>query len=84
MATPVVAGIAALILEYYPSLTAAQLKSVLMGSVTKFPGLRVRVPGSRNKAEFATLSVSGGIVNAYNALEMAARLQSHGQIAAQK
>jgi cell wall-associated protease len=76
MATPVVAGIAALVLEYFPSLTAAQLKAVLMSSVTKFPGLRVRVPGSRNKAEFATLSVSGGIVNAYGALEMAAKLQA--------
>ncbi len=74
MAAPVVAGVAALVLEYYPTLTAAQLKSVLMGSVTKFPGLRVRVPGGKNKADFATLSVSGGIVNAYGALELAARL----------
>lgn len=84
MATPVVAGIAALVLEYYPTLTAAQLKSVLMGSVTKFPGLHVRVPGSKNKAAFASLSVSGGIVNAYSALEMAAGLQGRSRTSAQK
>lgn len=77
MATPVVTGIAALILEYYPSLTAEQVKYVIEHSVTKFPGLMVKKPGSDKMVPFSTLSVTGGIVNAYAALKLAATL--HGE-----
>ena len=75
MASPVVAGIAALVLEYYPNLTAKQLKYVIEHSVTKFPSLIVKVPGGDDKAAFSTLSVTGGIVNAYNALKLASTLK---------
>jgi len=75
MATPVVAGIAALILEYYPKLSAAQLKYVLESSVTPFPDKMVVRPGSKTKVAFGTLSSKGGIVNAYTALKLAATLK---------
>ena len=75
MATPVVTGIAALILEYYPNLTAEQVKYVIEHSVTKFPGLMVKKPGSDKMVPFSSLSVTGGIVNAYSALKLAATLQ---------
>lgn len=35
MAAPVVAGVAALILSYYPNITAPQLKALLMKTVYK-------------------------------------------------
>jgi cell wall-associated protease len=70
-AAPVVAGIAALILEYYPKLTAVQLKEILMKSVTPLKGKMVYRPGSKVKVDFASLSVTGGIVNAYDALKLA-------------
>ena len=75
MATPVVAGVAALVLEYYPKLSAKQLKYVLEQSVSRYPGDIVSTPGTGAKTDFAELSETGGIVNAYNALKVAATLK---------
>jgi cell wall-associated protease len=72
MAAPEVSGVAALLLEYYPKLTAHQLKDILLRSVTPLKGKIVYQPGTRKKVDFATLSVSGGVLNAYNALKLAA------------
>ena len=76
MATPVVAGIAALILEYYPNLSGEQVKNILMQSVTSLKGKMVYKPGKGIKADFSTLCVSGGVVNAYKALLLAAKASS--------
>lgn len=77
MASPAVAGVAALIRSYYPQLTAGQVKRILMNSGTKLD-LKVIKPGSPSQENpkgiqvpFADLSVTGRIVNAYNALKMA-------------
>jgi subtilisin family serine protease len=61
VATPIVAGLAALIMEYYPRLSAIQVKDIIMKSVVKRPFLKDKC-------------VSGGIVNAYDALKLAAKL----------
>lgn len=73
MACPVVTGIAALIREYYPKLTAAQVKDIIMNSVVKVTH-NVNLPGEqRNKSiPFADLCISGGIVNTCQALILAA------------
>jgi cell wall-associated protease len=71
MATPVVAGIAALIMEYYPGLTAIQVKNILLQSVTSLKGKIVYKPGTNTKVDFGTLCRTGGVVNAYNALQLA-------------
>jgi subtilisin family serine protease len=77
MAAPVVSGLAALILDFYPNLTATDLKNVIMASVTK-TDQSVSRPGSEDKdsVSFQTLSVTGGIVNAYNALKMAEQMSN--------
>lgn len=75
MASPVVAGIAALVLEYNPTLTAKQLYWVLNQSVTKLDDTMVIKPGSNDKVPFSSLSTTGGIVNAYNALKLAATIK---------
>jgi cell wall-associated protease len=74
MAAPVVTGIAALLLEYYPQLSARQVKYILTHSVMYLPGNKVKWASTGKKIDFSELSVSGGIVNAYNALQMAATL----------
>jgi subtilisin family serine protease len=73
MAAPVVTGVAALVMSYYPSLTAADVRKILLASTAKYPSQLVFRPGenSKDKVPFGTLSVTGGIVNAYNALKMA-------------
>ena len=73
MASPVVAGVAALIRSYYPNLSAKQVKQILMSTVTKV-NQQVIKPGTENKVPFSSLSVSGGIVNAYEALKMAEKM----------
>ena len=40
MASPVTAGLAALILSYYPELTAPQVKDIILKSVTPVPGIK--------------------------------------------
>lgn len=71
MAAPEVAGVAALVRSYYPQLSASQVKHILMNSGTKVD-LEVKKPGGDGeKVPFSDLSVSGRIVNAYNALKMA-------------
>jgi cell wall-associated protease len=74
-ASPITAGIAALVLEYYPTLSAKQLKQVILESATPLNGTMVLKPGSQTeKVDFATLSKTGGVVNAYKALVAASKL----------
>ncbi len=71
MAAPEVAGIAVLIRSYYPQLSASQVKHIIMNSGIKVD-LNVKLPGGDGKlVPFSDLSVSGRVVNAYNALLMA-------------
>jgi subtilisin family serine protease len=76
MASPVVAGVAALIMSYYPELTATQVKQVILDSATRYP-IQVRLPGEEEGAAttipFSQLSITGGVVNAYAALQLAAQ-----------
>ncbi len=74
MASPNVAGVAALIRSYYPKLTAKQVKHILMDSGVAIT-TDVIVGGKPNDVRpFSTLSKSGKMVNAYNALLMADKM----------
>lgn len=71
MAAPAVAGIAALIRSYYPSLSASQVKNVLMQSGLSSKA-SVILSGEPSKSKpFSEVSKSGKMVNAYNALLLA-------------
>jgi subtilisin family serine protease len=73
MAAPVVSGLAAVLMGYYPNLTAGDVKNIIMKSAMNVGGQTVARPGSnsRRQVPFGTLSVTGGIINAYNAVKMA-------------
>ncbi len=71
MASPVVTGMAALIREYYPKLKAGQVKQLIMQSAVK-PSHPVLVDQGKRKVTMSDISVSGGIVNVYQALQAAA------------
>lgn len=73
MAGPVVAGIAALTLQYYPNLTAKQLKYVIEKSAMQ-PKEKVNKPGTDEKVQLGEISKTGGIVNAYEAVKLASTL----------
>lgn len=72
MAAPVVAGMAATLRSYFPDLTAKQIKDVLMQSVTPIKE-KVNKPGTDKLLSFNQLSLSGGAVNLYKAVELASR-----------
>lgn len=74
MATPVVAGVAALIREYYPELTAEQVKYVIDHSTTPITE-KVKLPGTDEMVYLSDISKSGGEVNAYNAVKLASTLK---------
>lgn len=70
MASPVVAGVAALLFSYYPHLTAAQVKEIIEKSVVAPEG-QVNIPGTQNKTNLNTISKTGGVVNVLKAVELA-------------
>jgi cell wall-associated protease len=78
LASPEVAGVAALVLSQHPELTAVQLKKALMDHARKYPNLMVVKPGTnREMVPFSSLSVSGGIVDAYATLKALDPTLSH-------
>lgn len=83
MAAPVVAGIAALVLEYYPELSAEQLKYVIEKSVRPITG-KVKLPGTDEEVSLSDISKTGGEVNAYNAVKLAATLKGERNMKAVK
>jgi subtilisin family serine protease len=74
MASPVVAGLAALIMEYFPDLSPRQVKMVIEKSAQKVT-TKVKNPDTGEEAELSDLSKTGGIVNAYEALKLASTLK---------
>lgn len=74
MASPVTAGVAALVRSYYPELSAEQVKAVIEGSVVPLSET-VKKPGTSEKVPFATLSRTGGVVNAYKAIQAASQVK---------
>ena len=74
MASPNVAGVAALIRSYYPKLSAKQVKHILMDSGVAITTDVVVGGNPKDVRSFTTLSKSGKIVNAYNALLMAEKM----------
>ena len=80
LACATVAGVAALLKSYFPKLTGSQIRDILLKSVTSRKGvevekgIRVNDQPSQDLFLFDDLCISGGIVNAYQAIEEAAKI----------
>jgi subtilisin family serine protease len=70
MACPVVAGIAALLMEYYPTLSATQVKNIIEKSAVVIDS-PVKKPGTSDKLMLSEISKTGAVVNAYEAVKLA-------------
>ena len=71
MAAPAVSGVASLILSYFPRLSAQKLKSIILES-----GIKVDIKINHDEREsiyLDSISKTGKIVNAYNALILASK-----------
>ncbi|KAF2514898.1 S8 family peptidase [Flavobacterium foetidum] len=74
MATPMVSATASLIWTYYPKLTVQQVKQIILDSGTAY-NLEVLVPGTKDKkVPFSELSKSGKVLNVYNAMSLAEKV----------
>jgi cell wall-associated protease len=70
MAAPVVTGVAALIMEYFPNLTAAEVKYCIEKSAY-MPPAKAKKPGTEDEMVPLSELSSGGILNAYGAVKLA-------------
>ena len=75
MAAPVVAGVAALIRQNYPSLTAVQTKQIILLSAVPCKE-KIIIPGTKKKSKLKEISTTGAIVNAYEALVLAEKVNT--------
>lgn len=83
LAVASVAGVAALIKSYYPHLTGSQIREILLENVTSRADVEVekgiRLDNGQQSQDlflFGDLCVSGGILNAYQAVMAADKLQN--------
>ena len=77
-ACPLTAGVAALIMSYFPNLTSTEVRDVIVKSAVDFKDLEVNKPAGHDKeaetVKFGDLSATGGIVNAYEAVKLASSM----------
>ena len=71
MSAPVVTGLAALLMSYYPEFDYKKIKQIILNSAIKLNNVKVSQPGTGQLIDFSLLFSSGGIVNAYEAVKMA-------------
>ena len=78
MASPVVSGVAALLMAYFPDLSATDVRDILLESSVRYGDRMVPQPGAPSPTgdpapvvPFGTLSVTGGVVNTYEAVRLA-------------
>lgn len=74
MAAPAVAGVAAVLRSYFPNLSAAQVKQVIMDSGLSTSATVVLGGDPSNTQAFSQISTSGKMVNLYNAFIMASKI----------
>lgn len=75
MAAPVTSGVAAVLRSYFPNLTAAQIKLLIMDTATKSKKMVIK-PGTEDEmVTLSEISVTGGYVNAFEAVKKALSME---------
>lgn len=71
MASPMVAGVAAVLKGYYPKFTMDEIRQIILDSADDFSDTEQVKPGSDEKVKFGELSVTGSVVNLRAAVKLA-------------
>lgn len=74
MAAPAAAGVGALLMSNFETMTGAQAKAIIFRQIRLYDGLEVHLPGSQAldlPVPFANLSVTGGVIDAYRSIQLA-------------
>lgn len=80
MAAPVASGVAALLMSYFPEYSAAEVREILLQSSRRFNGLKVIKPGTADEVPMEDLCVTGGVINAYEAVRYAQSRKSSSRL----
>jgi cell wall-associated protease len=70
MASPMVAGVAALLKSYFPAMTMNEIKDVMLKSAKSYKGVKQYKPGTEELVDFGTLSVTGAVIDVNAAVKM--------------
>ena len=70
MAAPMVTGVAAFLKSYFPELSMKEIKDIILASAKSYKGTEVPTPGSGEMIDFASLSVTGAVVDLPAAVKM--------------
>ncbi|MEQ8364596.1 MAG: S8 family peptidase [Cyclobacteriaceae bacterium] len=76
MASPVTAGVVAVIMSYFPEFTVLEVKEIIRQSTRKFDNLKISTPGGKGEIEFSQISSTGGLVNLYEAVKLSQELKA--------
>ena len=68
MACPMVTGAAAMVKSYFPEMTMKEITDVLLSTAKSYKGVMEIHPETKKPADFAELSVTGGVINLKNAI----------------
>ena len=77
MAAPVVTGVVALVLNYYPEMDRAKVKEIVVNAGANYSKKKVLLPteeGKASKIKFGELSNSGRVINAAEALKLSSEM----------
>lgn len=70
MASPMVAGVAALLKSYFPQMSMNEIKDVMLKSAKSYKASKQYKPGTEELVDFGTLSVTGGVIDVNAAVKM--------------
>jgi subtilisin family serine protease len=79
MASPIAAGVVAMLRSHFPTLTAKQIIKIVKSS-TETPVLKVIQPGTKEEVNFSDLSSSGGIINLEKAVQLALKTKGKKKV----
>jgi subtilisin family serine protease len=74
LSSPVTSGVAAILMSYFPDLSAEDVRNILRESTRRLNGVKVRKPDTLEEVRIDQLCIAGGIVNAYEAARLAMRM----------
>lgn len=63
MAAPAVSGVAAMLKSYFPEMTMLEIKNVILSTAKPYKGTQQNKPGTEEKVDFGTLSITGAVVD---------------------
>ncbi|MEO6191266.1 MAG: S8 family peptidase [Saprospiraceae bacterium] len=77
--SPITTGVAAILRSYFPTLTAKQIREVLMKSTSRETE-KVNVPNVEGQLKLTEISVTGGFLNASSAVTLAAKTKGKKKV----